>query len=70
MWALAGLLAIGLTAYVVLLMQLNSTAAERAQKVRYLDLDLDLDAGSGASRQAFAGYGEPEPAYLLRRSAN
>jgi hypothetical protein len=61
MWALAGLLTAGLAVYVVLLMQLQAAEAERTQKVRYLH---------GAPRQAWAGYGDPEPAYLLRRSAN
>jgi hypothetical protein len=65
MWALAGLLTAGLAVYVVLLMQLQAAEAERTQKVRYLHGPVH-----GAPRQAWAGYGDPEPAYLLRRSAN
>jgi hypothetical protein len=60
MWGLAGLLAAALAFYVVLLTQLQAAATERVQKVRYLH---------GAGRQSWA-YGDADPAYLLRRSAN
>jgi hypothetical protein len=54
MWLLAGVLAVALAGYVTLLLALRNQAAERATKVRYLP----------ASAPA------PEPALLLRRSAN
>jgi hypothetical protein len=63
MWWLAGVLVVVLSLYVVVLAQLQLASAERDQKVRYLQ-------SPGRSRQAWGGYGEPEPAYLLRRSAN
>jgi hypothetical protein len=59
MWWLAALLVMVLALYVVVLAQLQAVTTERAHKVRYLQ-----------ARQSWGGYGEPEPAYLLRRSAN
>jgi hypothetical protein len=64
MWWLAALLAVALAMYVVVLMQLRDAAAERSQKIRYLHA-----AGAPATGR-WSGYGEPEPAYALRRSAN
>lgn len=63
MWWLAGMLVVVVALYVVVLAQLQAVSAEREQKVRYL-------RASGRSRPTWGGYGEPEPAYLLRRSAN
>jgi len=63
MWWLAALLAVGLAVYVIMLMQLRASAAERVQKVRYLPTAAPAEGANWA-------YGEPEPAYLLRRSAN
>ena len=54
MWLLAAFLTVVLAGYVALLVALRSQAVERATKVRYLP-------ASAAS---------PEPALLLRRSAN
>jgi hypothetical protein len=62
MWWLAALLAVALAVYVIMLMQLRAAAAERSQKVRYLH--------AGGDARTTWSYGEPEPAYLLRRSAN
>jgi hypothetical protein len=64
MWWLAALLAVTLAVYVIMLMQLRAVAAERIQKVRYLPT-----VGGGDGRASWS-YSEPEPAYLLRRSAN
>jgi hypothetical protein len=61
MWWLAGLLIAALAVYVVVLVQLRSAALdrlhriERAAKVRYL--------------HSIPAMGQPEPAYLLQRSA-
>ena len=54
MWVLAGLLALALAGYAVLLIQMRNHAAERSMKVRYLP---DSSAHT-------------EPALLMRRSAN
>jgi hypothetical protein len=56
MWGLSALLVVALALYVVVLLQLNAAAAERAErvkKVRYLP----------------TAHLQPEPAYLLRRAA-
>jgi len=58
MWLLAGILTAVLALYVIVLMQLRASAAERAQKVRFL-----ADAQPTALTQS-------ESSYLLRRSAN
>lgn len=63
MWWLAGLLVVVLALYVVVLAQLQAATAERGEKVRYL-------RASGRPGQAWGGYADAEPAYLLRRSAN
>ena len=57
-------MAVALAVYVIVLMQLRAVAAERTQKVRYLP-----SVGPAEGRATWA-YGEPEPAYLLRRPAN
>ena len=64
MFGLAALLAVVLAGYIVVLMQMQAAAVERTQKVRY------LHRPQPAPRQGWANYGEPEPAYVLRRSAN
>jgi hypothetical protein len=64
MWWLAALLTVALAVYVIILMQLRAAAAERTQKVRY------LSSVGGTEGHATWAYSEPEPAYLLRRSAN
>jgi hypothetical protein len=63
MWGLAALLAVGLALYVVMLAQVTTATTERTQKVRYLHA-----APAPRGRQGWVA--EPEPAYLLRRSAN
>ena len=85
MWWLTGLLVLALALYVVVLMQVQAAAAERSQKVRYLQRAGRTAPGRGGPGRAWAasgydgsgygsaygsGYGEVEPAYLLRRSAN
>jgi hypothetical protein len=66
MWGLSALLAVVLALYVVVLVQLRAVGRERSQKVRFLT----PPAAPRAGGRAFPGYAEPEPAYLLRRSAN
>lgn len=67
MFGLSALLAVMLAAYVVMLMQMQTAASgrtERPQNVRY------LPRPQTATHPGWAGRGEAEPAYLLRRSVN
>lgn len=62
---LSVMLAAVLAIYVLMLAQMRSTAVERSQKVRQL-----RSRPVPRPMPGWGAYGDPEPAYLLRRSAN